>query len=114
MQIHIAFDTRSQSSKGFAYIQFADADAAVEAYRGLDGKHFQGRLLHLLPATTKKTYKIDEYELSKLPLKKQKQIKRRMEASSSTFNWNSLYMNVSLSASTRSVTLYSFQYRPML
>ncbi|KAJ5996123.1 hypothetical protein N7499_007562 [Penicillium canescens] len=92
-EIHVAFDTRSTTSKGFAYVQYADAEAAVEAYQSLDGKHFQGRLLHILPASAKKTYKIDEYELSKLPLKKQKEIKRKMNASSSTFSWNSLYMN---------------------
>ncbi|KAA8642333.1 RNA-binding ribosome biosynthesis protein MRD1 [Aspergillus tanneri] len=83
---------RSSTSKGFAYVQYVDPDAAVEAYKGLDGKHFQGRLLHILPASAKKSYKIDEYELSKLPLKKQKQIKRKMDASSA-FSWNSLYMN---------------------
>lgn len=96
IQIHVAFDTRSTTSKGFAYVQYSDADAAIEAYQTLDGKHFQGRLLHILPASAKKTYKIDEYELSKLPLKKQKEIKRKQNASSSTFSWNSLYMNVSL------------------
>lgn len=95
MQIHVAFDTRTETSKGFAYVQYADADPAVDAYLALDRKHFQGRLLHVLPASAKKTYKIDEYELSKLPLKKQKQIKRKMEAASSSFSWNSLYMNVS-------------------
>ncbi|KAJ5455344.1 hypothetical protein N7475_010465 [Penicillium sp. IBT 31633x] len=92
-EIHVAFDTRSTTSKGFAYVQYSDADAAIEAYQTLDGKHFQGRLLHILPASAKKTYKIDEYELSKLPLKKQKEIKRKQNASSSTFSWNSLYMN---------------------
>ncbi|KAJ5586796.1 uncharacterized protein N7459_002561 [Penicillium hispanicum] len=92
-EIHVAFDTRTETSKGFAYVQYADADAAVDAYLALDGKHFQGRLLHVLPASAKKTYKIDEHELSKLPLKKQKQIKRKMEATSSSFSWNSLYMN---------------------
>ncbi|KAK9849355.1 hypothetical protein MYU51_014657 [Penicillium brevicompactum] len=92
-EIHIAFDTRVTASKGFAYVQYADADAAVDAYQQLDGKHFQGRLLHILPATAKKTYKIDDYELSKLPLKKQKEIKRKQNASSSSFSWNSLYMN---------------------
>lgn len=95
MQIHVAFDTRTETSKGFAYVQYADADGAVDAYRDLDGKHFQGRILHILPASEKKTYKIDEYDLSKLPLKKQNQIKRKMHATSSTFSWNSLYMNVS-------------------
>ncbi|KAL4806899.1 hypothetical protein BDV18DRAFT_121063 [Aspergillus unguis] len=92
-EIHVAFDTRNTASKGFAYVQYADPDAAVEAYKNLDGKHFQGRLLHILPASQKKTYKLDEHELSKLPLKKQKQIKRKQDASSSTFSWNSLYMN---------------------
>lgn len=92
----MAFDTRFTTSKGFAYVQYFEPDPAIEAYKGLDGTIFQGRLLHILPASAKKTYKIDEHELSKLPLKKQKQIKRRMDASSSTFSWNSLYMNVSV------------------
>ncbi|KAJ5106327.1 Multiple RNA-binding domain-containing protein 1 [Penicillium angulare] len=92
-EIHIAFDTRTETSKGFAYVQYHDADAAVEAYRALDGKHFQGRLLHILPAAAKKSYKIDEYEISKLPLKKQREIKRKMGSTSSSFSWNSLYMN---------------------
>jgi multiple RNA-binding domain-containing protein 1 len=76
-----------------------DPDAAVEAYKALDGKNFQGRLMHILPATAKKTYKLDDQDLAKLPVKKQKQIKRKQEASSSTFSWNSLYMNVSGSQS---------------
>ena len=36
---------------------------------------------------------MDEFAIAKLPLKKQKQIKKKAEASSTTFNWNSLYMN---------------------
>lgn len=36
---------------------------------------------------------MDEFAISQLPLKKQKQIKKKAEASSTTFNWNSLYMN---------------------
>ncbi|PGH14211.1 hypothetical protein AJ79_03184 [Helicocarpus griseus UAMH5409] len=92
-EIHVAFDTRHSKSKGFAYVQYIDPEAAVQAYKSLDGKDFQGRLLHILPASTKKTYKLEEYELSKLPLKKQQQIKRKQEATSSTFSWNSLYMN---------------------
>ena len=63
----------------------------------LDGNNFQGRLLHILPASSKKTHKIGEDELAKLPVKKQRQIKRKMESTSTTFNWNSLYMNVSSS-----------------
>lgn len=70
-------------------------ESAIAAYRELDGKDFQGRLLHVLPASAKKTYKLDEFEISKLPLKKRQQLKRRAEATSATFSWNSLYMNVS-------------------
>ncbi|EEP81774.1 multiple RNA-binding domain-containing protein 1 [Uncinocarpus reesii 1704] len=92
-ELHVAFDTRHSTSKGFAYAQFVDPDSAIEAYKELDGRDFQGRLMHILPASSKKTYKINEYELSKLPLKKQQQIKRKAEAASSTFSWNSLYMN---------------------
>ncbi|KAI5304824.1 Multiple RNA-binding domain-containing protein 1 [Ascosphaera pollenicola] len=92
-EIHIAFDTRYEKSKGFAYIQYFEAEHAIAAYKSLDGKDFQGRLLHILPATSKKTYKLDDYELSKLPLKKQQQIKKKQEAQSQAFSWNSLYMN---------------------
>jgi len=41
----------------------------------------------------KRETKLDEFSLSKLPLKKQQQIKRRREAASATFNWNALYLN---------------------
>lgn len=67
----------------------------MEAYQTLDGSVFQGRLLHILPATAKKEAKLDDFAISKLPLKKQKQIKRKAGAASGTFNWNSMYMNVS-------------------
>ncbi|KAK2872110.1 hypothetical protein FQN49_002553 [Arthroderma sp. PD_2] len=92
-ETHVATDTRHSTSKGFAYIQYIESDAAIEAYKQLDGKDFQGRLMHILPASSKKTYKLDEFEISKLPLKKQQQIKKKVEAASSTFSWNSLYMN---------------------
>lgn len=86
-------DSRSNTAKGIAFATFVDADAAVQAFRNLDGTVFQGRLLHILPAAAKRENKLDDYALSQLPLKKQKQIQRKNEASSTTFNWNSLYMN---------------------
>lgn len=49
--------------------------------------------MHILPASDKKISKLTEFEISKLPLKQQKAIKRKAEASKSQFNWNSLYMN---------------------
>ena len=84
----------SGRSKGFAYIQYTDAKDADHTADLLDGKPFQGRLLHVIPATTKRNEAMDEFAISKLPLKKQNQIRRRVEAASSVFNWNSMYMNV--------------------
>ena len=76
-----------------AFIQFANPEAAESALRSLDGKTFQGRLLHILPASDKKAIHLDDFTLSKLPLKKQKAIKQKKEALISSISWNSLYMN---------------------
>ena len=91
--MHLPRDQRSGQSKGFAYIQYRDPEAVKNAVEDLDGKPFQGRLLHIMPADAKKHKSLDEIELSKLPLKKQQQIKRKA-AASSIFNWNSLFMSV--------------------
>lgn len=81
------------ASKGFVYVQYENHSAAAEAFHNLDGEPFQGRLLHIIPAAAKREKKLDEFEIAKLPLKKQREIKKKAEASKSTFNWNSLYMN---------------------
>jgi multiple RNA-binding domain-containing protein 1 len=94
LKVHLPKDHRSGNCKGFAYIQYSDPELAKKAVQNLDGKPFQGRLLHIIPAEAKKHTGLDEVEISKLPLKKQQQIKRKSEAASSIFNWNSLYMNV--------------------
>ena len=86
-------DARTSTSKGFAYVQYVEPSFATQALQKLDGSSFQGRLLHILPALDKKSNQLNEYEISKLPLKKQKDLKRKREASSTTFSWNSLYMN---------------------
>jgi multiple RNA-binding domain-containing protein 1 len=92
-QVHVPVDSNTGKSKGFAYVQFTEPDAAVKAFETLDRSIFEGRLMHILPAAVKRDSKLDEYALSKLPHKKQQQILRKAHASSSTFNWNSLYMN---------------------
>ena len=91
-QVHLVRD-KAGKSKGIGYIQFADRDRADHALQALDGKSFQGRLLHILKAAEKKSHKLDDFETSKLSLKKQKALKRKSEGAESTFNWNSMYMN---------------------
>ena len=91
-QVHLPVDPVG-TSKGFVLVQYKDPTAAAEAFHNLDGEPFQGRLLHILPAAAKRENKLDEFAISKLPLKKQKEIRKKADASSTTFNWNSLYMN---------------------
>lgn len=91
-EVHLPLDSTG-ASKGFVLVQYADPLAAAEAFHNLDGEPFQGRLLHVLPAAPKRENKLDEFAIAKLPLKKQKQIKKKAEAASTTFNWNSLFMN---------------------
>lgn len=93
--MHISKDSRSGKSKGFAYVQYSNPEEANGILDNIDGKPFQGRLLHIMPAFVKKHTGLDEFAISKLPLQRQKQIKRKAEAASSSFNWNSLYMSVS-------------------
>ena len=92
-EVHVAIDTRTGKSKGFVYIQFFKNENAVAAYHALDKQIFQGRLLHILPAEKKKDHRLDEFDLKNLPLKKQRELKRKDQASKTQFSWNSLYMN---------------------
>ena len=92
-QIHLPRDTRSGHNKGYAHVQVQDPSIAVNALRDLDQKPFQGRLLHVLPSNDKRTNDLDEFAVSRLPLKKQQEIRRKAEAASSNFNWNSMYMS---------------------
>ena len=94
--MHLPIDSRSGKNKGFAHVQYTEPEAAIKALHILDRKPFQGRLLHVMPANARKETTLDEFAISKMPLKKQQQIRRKIDAASSTFNWNSLYMNVSL------------------
>ncbi|PWW71559.1 RNA-binding domain-containing protein, partial [Tuber magnatum] len=93
VEAHLPIDSKTHLSKGFAYILYQNPQHAVQAYQSLDRNIFQGRLLHILAASPKREHKLDEYAISKLPLKKQREIKRKATAASSTLNWNSMYMN---------------------
>lgn len=86
-------DSRTLQSKGTAFVQFAEPHEAEAALSAVDATTFQGRLLHVLPAADKRDKGLTDYDISQLPLKKQKEVRRKQEASKATFSWNSLYMN---------------------
>ncbi|KAL8839376.1 MAG: hypothetical protein Q9170_001770 [Blastenia crenularia] len=92
-EVHVPMDHQWGNNKGFAYVQYSDPESTTKAMQELDGKTFQGRLLHVIYSAARRQAGLDEFAVSKLPLKKQQQIKRRAEAASKTFNWNSMYMN---------------------
>lgn len=85
-QIHLVMDTRNSTGKGLGYVQFVKPDDAEKALLALDGKDFRGRLMHILPASDKKVQQLSEFELSKLPLKKQRAIKRKSDTSKASFS----------------------------
>jgi multiple RNA-binding domain-containing protein 1 len=87
-------DTAKGFAKGYAFLLFSDPEDAVQAYKTMDGKTFQGRLIHILPADQKRDNKLDEYAISQLPLKQQQKIRRKMESATATYKWNPLYMNM--------------------
>ncbi|KAG8422076.1 Multiple RNA-binding domain-containing protein 1 [Metarhizium acridum] len=91
-EVHLPL-TAAGATKGFAMVLFTDSSDAVRAFQALDGVTFQGRILHIIPADAKREQGLDEFGVSKLPLKKQNMIRKKAEAASSSFNWNSLYMS---------------------
>ncbi|KAL5119761.1 Multiple RNA-binding domain-containing protein 1 [Pleosporales sp. CAS-2024a] len=99
-EVHVPLKKSDGKGKGFAFIQFREPEQAVVAYEDTDGTIFQGRLLHIISAKAKKDTSLNEHEITKLPLKKQKEIRRKQDASRATFNWNSLYLNADAVMST--------------
>ncbi|KAH7225494.1 hypothetical protein BKA60DRAFT_592536 [Fusarium oxysporum] len=91
-EVHLPV-SNSGTSKGFALVLFTDPSGAVEAFQAMDGATFQGRILHIIPASAKRDTGLDEFAISKLPLKKQNMIRKKQEAAATTFNWNALYMS---------------------
>ncbi|OAA44522.1 Nucleotide-binding, alpha-beta plait [Beauveria brongniartii RCEF 3172] len=91
-EIHLPINAQG-TAKGFAMLLFTKPSDAVAAFHALDGATFQGRIIHIIPADAKREHGVDDFSLSNLPLKQQNLIRRKKEASSTTFNWNSLYMS---------------------
>lgn len=47
---HIVFDRMTNRSKGFAFVEMEDADAAQAAIEGLNGREIKGRALRVSEA----------------------------------------------------------------
>ncbi|KAF7302233.1 hypothetical protein MIND_00790300 [Mycena indigotica] len=99
-QVHIPLDPVSKQSKGVAYVTFRQSIDAVSAYEALDGKSFQGRLVHVLAAVDRKPqFEVVEGDGRKKTVKGERAAQRKA-AAGKEFNWSMLYMNSDAVASS--------------
>ncbi|KAM5193683.1 putative RNA-binding protein 19 isoform 2-T2 [Mantella aurantiaca] len=92
-EIHFPIDKLTKKPKGFAFVTFLITEHAVKAYAEVDGQIFQGRMLHVLPSTVKQEEEAEGATESS-GYKKQKTLKDKANSSSS-HNWNTLFMGTS-------------------
>ncbi|XP_036785198.2 probable RNA-binding protein 19 isoform X3 [Manis pentadactyla] len=90
-ELHYPIDSLTKKPKGFAFVTFMFPEHAVKAYAEVDGQVFQGRMLHLLPSTIKKEASEDTDAPGSSSYKKKKESKDKANSSSS-HNWNTLFM----------------------
>jgi hypothetical protein len=88
VETNMPIDSFSKTPKGFAYVTFMFPEKALKAFNELDGTIFQGRMLHIIPARSKKD---DHDELgqneAKFKSKKDSELKK-------VKNFNSLNFDV--------------------
>lgn len=89
-ELHYPIDSLTKKPKGFAFITFMFPEHAVKAYAEVDGQVFQGRMLHVLPSTIKKEAS-QEADTPGSSYKKKKEALDKANSSSS-HNWNTLFM----------------------
>lgn len=89
-ELHYPIDSLTKKPKGFAFVTFMFPEHAVKAYAEVDGQVFQGRMLHVLPSTIKKEAS-QEADTPGSSYKKKKEAMDKANSSSS-HNWNTLFM----------------------
>jgi multiple RNA-binding domain-containing protein 1 len=90
VEVNMPIDNFSKKPKGFAHITCMFPEKALKAFTDLDGKIFQGRMLHILPGKTKDD--AAESTADSLNFKKKKELEQKKKAQSN-HNWNSLFIN---------------------
>ncbi|XP_015261415.1 PREDICTED: probable RNA-binding protein 19 [Gekko japonicus] len=90
-EIQFPIDSLTKKPKGFAFVTFMFPEHAVKAFAEVDGQVFQGRMLHVLPSTIKKDEGESADAVGSSSYKKQKESKDKANSSSS-HNWNTLFM----------------------
>ncbi|KAN0015074.1 hypothetical protein ACTFIU_001396 [Dictyostelium citrinum] len=96
-EIHIPIDYDSKKSKGIAFILYLIPENAVQALNEMDGKVFQGRLIHVLPGKAAPAKQFSESKDGNNNVEGSSSYKTEKEqkqktTSGSTHNWNALFM----------------------
>ena len=94
-EINLLVDKSTGSSIGLGYVTFMFPEHALKAFSELDGKVFQGRILHLLPSKPPNkevgVVKSTDPETQLSSFKSKQKEKLKSEAGSS-HNWNTLFL----------------------
>jgi multiple RNA-binding domain-containing protein 1 len=86
LSAHIPVDD-TKKNKGYGFVTFQNKRDAKMALERMDGKDFQGRLIHILPA--KASSNQDESGNNNASYKDQKALARQKEAETNTKSWQS-------------------------
>ncbi|KAF8315877.1 hypothetical protein DL93DRAFT_2096530 [Clavulina sp. PMI_390] len=89
VQAHIPINAASQTSKGMGFVTFSSADAAIAAQRAMHKSTFQGRILHAMPAISRRR----EADPNDKQSVKDQKMQKLKENAGKDFNWSMLYMN---------------------
>lgn len=103
LSVHLPLSQPDHKPLGTAFVRYAQGKDALAAYEGLDGRTFQGRLLHILPGRARPGEEnvvtgpgAENEGRGKTSLKDARDGKKKGDAAKE-FNWAMLYMNVSMS-----------------
>jgi multiple RNA-binding domain-containing protein 1 len=88
-ECHIPVDDRKHS-KGYAFVSFGQASSATRARQALDGRDFQGRLLHILPARAPPQSTLQPP--AHLSYKEQQEWIKQQQATKDSKGWSASYV----------------------
>ncbi|CAF1389336.1 unnamed protein product [Adineta steineri] len=87
--INMPIDSLTKQPKGFAHVTFMFPEHALKAFNELDGRAFQGRLLHILPGKTQQ----QQQQQDSTDSNNNNQVTPTAIATSSEQNWNTLFLS---------------------
>jgi len=85
----------TKGPKGLAFVTYDRPQDALVAFEALNGKPFQGRLLHIIGAVNQNNSTATTDRAGNPKSLKEQRSEKRRAAAGKEFSWGMLYMNVS-------------------